>query len=175
MISPDNSHFECMVCFEDNLSIEKLKKCKNEKCTFLMCNECSNNLNKQRCPQCNQPTGRIIDYYNPLDDEPTMWEVSCESAKGICIVGTVLQLPFVLTGAVISFFAGQPFVYAFLYANMPCTLLYCCEMRKCSEDTRARRANNILRRRLMNLNGITAVNPLLPSHVAPVAQVIDNG
>ena len=174
MISPDNSHFECMVCFEDNLSIEKLKKCKNEKCTFLMCNECSNNLNKQRCPHCNQPTGRIIDYYNPLDEEPTMWQVSCESAKGICIVGTVLQLPFILTGAVISFFVGYPVYYGLYYANIPCTLIYCCEMRKCSEDSRRIRANNILRRRLRNFQAGPVENPLLPSPTAPVSQTIDN-
>ena len=50
-----DEHFECMICFEDNICIKSLKICGNKKCTMKMCDKCLDNLESIECPNCRQP------------------------------------------------------------------------------------------------------------------------
>lgn len=47
------SKIECNVCYRDDI---KLNNCKNERCTFIMCDDCfdiyTNDYKYKKCPQC---------------------------------------------------------------------------------------------------------------------------
>ena len=45
---------DCNICFE-KFTNDKLNVCKNKKCTFKMCSNCSNKYyeDNQKCPHCN--------------------------------------------------------------------------------------------------------------------------
>lgn len=53
----------CDVCYDD---VSNIKRCINNKCTFLVCAECKEKLRRRECPQC------CIKYPEPIPVSPFM-------------------------------------------------------------------------------------------------------
>lgn len=194
--------FECMICCEERVCIESLKRCGNKKCTFRMCDKCFDNLQSVECPNCrqpiegkklkNNPEEAMTEEHRALVDELESRRLQESRIKlsfctSMCRVGTTMQIPFWGIGAVISLVLGNGVQYACCYGNVPCTLFLGFEICRDRQQTQAQQNSTALLTRLRDFmesrgsdpsstsdDNIVVENPLISEEVAPAALVIED-
>jgi hypothetical protein len=191
-----DEEFECMICCEEHVRVESLRRCGNKRCTFRMCDKCFDTLDKVECPNCRQPIEGKEPKRSPgetmIDDLESRrlregrTELQC--IVSACRTVTTLQVPFWGMGASISWVFGYGIQYGCCYGNVPCTLFLGFEMCKERQRTITQQNNTALLTRIREFmesrgsdlsspisdnDGITVENPLTTADLAPAAIVIE--